>query len=207
MPFPAASTPTVTIRKSRAPSSGNRKTTRAGGTALSAPASRWTQTASASSAPITWEAATAPQAPLPPCPADGQPYGSRFPHVEIADQARLQALLLDSLGIERVHLMGPSVGGLIALSFACQFPERVRASSPSAPVTGLPLNTACPCLNKSWPLSLTRISRAGIITGDRRQKRAGVRPYHRPQIICLPGRAGTARQKRGGEATTACSRG
>ena len=48
-------------------------------------------------------------------------------HVEIADQARLQALLLDSLGIERVHLMGPSVGGLIALSFACQFPERVRS--------------------------------------------------------------------------------
>lgn len=65
--------------------------------------------------------------PATPCPADGQPYGSRFPHVEIADQARLQALLLDSLGIERVHLMGPSVGGLIALSFACQFPERVRS--------------------------------------------------------------------------------
>ncbi|MFR1412567.1 MAG: alpha/beta fold hydrolase [Akkermansia sp.] len=61
--------------------------------------------------------------------------------------------LLDSLGIERVHLVGPSVGGLIALSFACQFPERVGASSPSAPVTGLPLNTACPCLNKSWPLT------------------------------------------------------
>ena len=37
--------------------------------------------------------------PATPCPADGQPYGSRFPHVEIADQARLQALLLDSLGI------------------------------------------------------------------------------------------------------------
>ena len=65
--------------------------------------------------------------PATPCPADGQPYGSRFPHVEAADQARLQALLLDSLGIERVHLMGPSVGGLIALSFACQFPERVRS--------------------------------------------------------------------------------
>ena len=65
--------------------------------------------------------------PATACPADGQPYGSRFPHVEAADQARLQALLLDSLGIERVHLMGPSVGGLIALSFACQFPERVRS--------------------------------------------------------------------------------
>ena len=57
---------------------------------------------------------------------DNLPYGSRFPHVEVADQARLQALL-DSLGIERVHLVGPSVGGLIALSLACQFPERVKS--------------------------------------------------------------------------------
>ena len=65
--------------------------------------------------------------PASPSPADGLPYGSRFPHVEVADQARLQALLLDSLGIERVHLVGPSVGGLIALSLACQFPERVKS--------------------------------------------------------------------------------
>lgn len=61
------------------------------------------------------------------CPTDGLPYGSRFPHVEVADQARLQAVLLTALGIDRVHLVGPSVGGLIALSFACQFPERVRS--------------------------------------------------------------------------------
>lgn len=61
------------------------------------------------------------------CSADGLPYGSRFPHVEAADQARLHALLLDGLGIRNVHLAGPSVGGLIALSFACQFPERVKS--------------------------------------------------------------------------------
>lgn len=42
--------------------------------------------------------------PASPSPTDGLPYGSRFPHVEAADQARLQALLLDSLGIERIHL-------------------------------------------------------------------------------------------------------
>ena len=36
--------------------------------------------------------------PATPCPADGQPYGSRFPHVEAADQARLQALLLEKGG-------------------------------------------------------------------------------------------------------------
>ncbi|QWP64681.1 alpha/beta fold hydrolase [Akkermansia massiliensis] len=85
------------------------------------------RTASASSAPITWGGCYGTTGPASPSPADGLPYGSRFPHVEAADQARLQALLLDSLGIERIHLAGPSVGGLIALSFACQFPERARS--------------------------------------------------------------------------------
>lgn len=65
--------------------------------------------------------------PASPCPADGLPYGSRFPHVTAADQARLQALLLDDLGVGRVALVGPSVGGLIALSFAGLFPERVKS--------------------------------------------------------------------------------
>lgn len=65
--------------------------------------------------------------PASPCPADGQPYGSRFPHVQVEDQARLQALLLSHLGVDRVSLVGPSVGGLIALAFACQFPERVQS--------------------------------------------------------------------------------
>lgn len=61
------------------------------------------------------------------CPADEKPYGSRFPHVTVGDQARVQAQLLTQLGIDRIHLVGPSVGGLIALSFACQFPERVKS--------------------------------------------------------------------------------
>ncbi len=65
--------------------------------------------------------------PMDACPADGLPYGSRFPRVEVADQAALQALLLDRLGIEKVHLVGPSIGGLIALSFACLYPERMKS--------------------------------------------------------------------------------
>lgn len=64
--------------------------------------------------------------PMSPHPEDGLPWGSRFPGVNVKDQACLQARLLDALGIEKVALAGPSVGGLIALSFAVQFPERVR---------------------------------------------------------------------------------
>ncbi len=65
--------------------------------------------------------------PMSPHLADGKPWGSRFPLVAVEDQAALQARLLDALGIERVVLIGPSVGGLIALSFAVQYPERVKS--------------------------------------------------------------------------------
>lgn len=137
--------------------------------------------------------------PAAPCPADGQPYGSRFPHVEAADQARLQALLLDSLGIERVHLMGPSVGGLIALSFACQFPERVRSFISIGSGYRASIEHRLSLFEQILAIELDPDFQGGdYYRGPAPQKRAGVRPYHRPQIICLPGGAGTTRQKRGG---------
>lgn len=64
--------------------------------------------------------------PASPHPEDGKPWGSRFPYLSIGDQARFQAMLLDSFGIDRVTLVGPSVGGLVALSFSVLFPERVK---------------------------------------------------------------------------------
>lgn len=58
---------------------------------------------------------------------EGRPWGSRFPHVTAADQVELQAKLLDDLGVGKLHaVVGPSVGGLLALTFATRFPERVR---------------------------------------------------------------------------------
>ena len=60
-------------------------------------------------------------------PATGKPYGSAFPHVTAADQAQLQSRLLDHLGIGKLHaVVGASVGGLIALTFATRFPDRVK---------------------------------------------------------------------------------
>lgn len=60
-------------------------------------------------------------------PETGQPYGSAFPHVSVSDQADMAARLLDHLGIPQLHaVLGPSVGGLCALTFANLFPERVR---------------------------------------------------------------------------------
>ncbi len=60
-------------------------------------------------------------------PATGTPWGSRFPAIAAADQVQVISNLVDSLGIDKLHaVIGPSVGGLIALTFATLLPERVR---------------------------------------------------------------------------------
>jgi homoserine O-acetyltransferase len=56
----------------------------------------------------------------------GKPYGADFPMVSVADMVRAQARLLDHLGVERLAaVVGGSIGGLQALSWAVHFPERV----------------------------------------------------------------------------------
>jgi len=60
-------------------------------------------------------------------PDTGKPWGSSFPAVTAADQVEVLTRLLDHLGIETLHaVIGPSVGGLVALTFATRFPQRVR---------------------------------------------------------------------------------
>jgi len=59
--------------------------------------------------------------------ADGRPYGMRFPVITIRDMVRAQVALLDALGIGRLHaVVGGSMGGMQALSFAANFPERAE---------------------------------------------------------------------------------
>lgn len=60
-------------------------------------------------------------------PKTQKPWGSQFPSISAADQVNAVALLIDSFGIETLHaVVGPSVGGLIALTFATRLPNRVR---------------------------------------------------------------------------------
>jgi homoserine O-acetyltransferase len=57
--------------------------------------------------------------------ADGRPYGMRFPVITVRDMVRAQVALLDALGIARLHaVVGGSMGGMQALSFAANFPGR-----------------------------------------------------------------------------------
>ena len=59
-------------------------------------------------------------------PASGKPYGARFPVVTVEDWVDAQARLADRLGIERfAAVMGGSLGGMQALSWATRYPERV----------------------------------------------------------------------------------
>jgi len=60
-------------------------------------------------------------------PLTQKPYGSTFPRLSVGDQARFTCQLLDALGIEKLHaVIGPSVGGLCALTFSNLFPERTQ---------------------------------------------------------------------------------
>ena len=59
------------------------------------------------------------------------PYGPDFPAVSIRDMVRLQALLLDHIGVDRLHLViGGSMGGMQTLEWALMYPERVDAIVP-----------------------------------------------------------------------------
>jgi homoserine O-acetyltransferase len=61
-------------------------------------------------------------------PATGTPYAMRFPVITIRDMVRAQALLLDHLGVERIVVIGGSMGGMQALEWAASYPDRVRAA-------------------------------------------------------------------------------
>ena len=67
---------------------------------------------------------------------DGKPYGMRFPVITIRDMVRAQVALLEALGIERLYCaVGGSMGGMMALSLAAnwpQLPERILAIAATA---------------------------------------------------------------------------
>jgi homoserine O-acetyltransferase len=59
-------------------------------------------------------------------PETGARYKLDFPKLTVRDMVKAQSLLLDSLGIERLHaVIGGSMGGMQTLQWAIDFPERV----------------------------------------------------------------------------------
>jgi homoserine O-acetyltransferase len=66
-------------------------------------------------------------------PETGCPYAMSFPVVTIADMVRVQKMLMDHLGIERLlAVTGGSMGGMQALEWAVSYPDAVAAAIPIA---------------------------------------------------------------------------
>jgi len=60
-------------------------------------------------------------------PETGRPWGSSFPALRMRDIVESQMKLLDHLGVEKLHaVVGPSLGGYLALLTAAIHPGRVR---------------------------------------------------------------------------------
>lgn len=62
-------------------------------------------------------------------PATAAPYAMQFPVITIRDMVRAQAMLLDHLGVRVLQaVVGGSMGGMQALSWAATWPDRVRSA-------------------------------------------------------------------------------
>ena len=79
-------------------------------------------------------------------PDTGAIYGADFPVVTVEDWVDAQARLLDALGIQTLAaVMGGSLGGMQALSWTLQYPDRVRhavvvASAPNLTAENIAFN-------------------------------------------------------------------
>jgi len=84
--------------------------------------------------------------PMHTNPDSGRVYGADFPVVTVEDWVNAQARLLDALGIQTLAgVMGGSLGGMQALSWALQYPNRVRhavviASAPNLTAENIAFN-------------------------------------------------------------------
>jgi homoserine O-acetyltransferase len=84
--------------------------------------------------------------PMHTHPDTGKVYGADFPVVTVEDWVNAQALLLDALGIDQLAaVMGGSLGGMQAMSWTLQHPDRVRhavvvASAPNLTAENIAFN-------------------------------------------------------------------
>ena len=79
-------------------------------------------------------------------PDTGRVYGADFPVVTVEDWVNAQARLLDALGVQTLAaVMGGSLGGMQALSWTLQYPQRTRnavvvASAPNLTAENIAFN-------------------------------------------------------------------
>src|SRR5215813_2915853 len=120
--------------------------------------------------------------PMSTNPATGQPWGSDFPIVTVEDWVDAQARLADRLGIERfAAVMGGSLGGMQAFSWAIRYPDRIANALVIA---------AAPNLS-AQNIAFNEVARAAILTDpefhDGHYYAHGVRPVRGLRVARMIG--------------------
>jgi homoserine O-acetyltransferase len=97
---------------------------------------------------------TGPTSPRP----DGRAWGAAFPDVSVRDIVRVQAALLEELGVRRLRLVvGGSLGGMQVLEWALVFPARVAAIAP----------IATSARHSAWQIAISETQRQAIAADPR----------------------------------------
>jgi homoserine O-acetyltransferase len=88
-------------------------------------------------------------------PLTGKSFGADFPPITVRDMVRAQVALVDHLGIKELFaVVGASMGGMQALTWASHWPERVRICLPIATCTA----------HNAMQIAFNEIGRQAIIT-------------------------------------------
>jgi homoserine O-acetyltransferase len=96
--------------------------------------------------------------PTSPRPGGAGRWGGDFPAITIRDIVRVQAALLDALGVRRLRLViGGSLGGMQVLEWALLFPGRVDAIAP----------IAVSARHSAWCVGLSEAQRQAIYADPR----------------------------------------
>jgi homoserine O-acetyltransferase len=103
-------------------------------------------------------------------PKTGKRYATDFPPVTIRDMVQAQALLLDHLGVRKLFAVtGGSMGGMQALVWAVDYPERVQTCIPIA---------AC-LAHSAMQIAFNEIGRQAILA-DPNWREGHYDHHHRP---------------------------
>lgn len=104
-------------------------------------------------------------------PRTGKPWGLDFPIITISDMVETQRRLIDHLGINTLlAVVGGSMGGMQALQWSVQYPDRMRGVIPVATTTSL----------GAQPLAFDTVGRNAILSdpafNEGRYAEQGVNP-------------------------------